>query len=414
MRDDFNLIAHQVHGLTTLDIELSKLCVRDSWREIAERNLWSWRLRRGIIPLSAPYSIGTVSISAPFTSTIDGVGTAWDATMIGRQFRLSVTNPFYTIVDVPSPTALTIDPPWGGDTIASSTYSITSSYWTAPDDFFSLLSVTDSIRAWRLNLNVDQAMLDLYDPRRSSMGQPILLSPLDYSTSYSGRVYPVVRAYGSGSSPASYGSYTGVSDALFAIRIITGGAVGVATFQWHRDSLAFSSTTTTSSIGNLLSDGVGVSWPSSGTFVSGDVFIIRTSTQANPGSPRFEIYPSPQSTSLLPFYYVTTYSDLDDAGVTLPRYIPGTLVKEGALARAARIPNTIERPNPYAQIARAEAHENAFASLLAQEMQNDEEVFCRSISSDVSLPFAPFPWSRMAGGQLPIDFDPLFIYPSFR
>jgi hypothetical protein len=412
MRDDFITIASQTHAQTTLDIELCKLGVRDSWRELLQRNAeWSWLLKRGIVTLPTPYTTGLATFTQ-YSNTVTGSGTAWDASMIGRQIRSGIGDPFYTVIDVPSPTSLLITPAWADTTsLTPSAYSIFSAYLTVPDDFFSFVVVKDPQRSWRLNLHVDQTVLDFFDPKRSSTGQPVCLSAVDYSPSYAGKVYPAIQATGTGGAPLASGTYFGATDAVFVVQITSTGIVDVATFQWKKDNGAWTTGVPASSLGNILSEGVALTWPTGVSFTNGDVFVVRTSSVSNPGLPRYEIYPYPSQQTILHFQYLATYPDLDDPNVTLPRYIPGNVIKEGALAKVARIPGTNAKSNPYAQRARAENHEARFDVMISELMRQDQEVFCRSVQQDVGLPFAPLPW--MFAGQ-PLDYDPPYIYPIYR
>lgn len=414
MRDDFSTIASQVYAATgqQIDYGLCEMAVRDSFRELRERVNWSWLLKRGVLTLAAPYSIGLASFTQ-YGSTVTGSGTSWTASMIGRQIRSGIGDPYYTITSVVSSTSLTIDPPWAdSSSLTPSAYSIFTGYIVPPDDFFSFVVVKDPQRTHRLHLNIDQSALDLYDPRRSSTGQPILLSPVDYAPSYSGRVYgtvPVLQSSSTNPYPTAAGTYTGSADALFVVQILLGGAVDTATFRWKKDSASsWTSGGVCSSLGNILPEGVGLSWLA-GTYVASDTFVIRTSAVSNPGLPRFEPWPKPSAQIVLQFQYLSRYPDLDEPGTVLPRFIPGNVVKEGAYAKVARLPGTDAKPNPFAQIARAENYENRFDSMIVELMRQDEEVFVQSIQDDSMLPLFPLPWAYGArSSDFDYPFDPYY------
>jgi hypothetical protein len=409
-RDTFLSIANEVHDQTGLDIELCKIVVRDSWREIGERNNWSWLMRTAALTLPAPYAVGTVTANQYDTNLTFGGGAAVTTAMIGMQFRTDNNSPIYTLNDVdPVGQTAVLDKPFAQSNLVAGGYSIFPAYITPPSDFFSWISAVDIQRSWRLNINVPRVQLDFYDARRTSQGSPILLSFIDYTRAYNGKVYSVVQVAGAGPKPTSGGIYMGPDDALYTIKITGGGVADTATFQWKKNEGAFSANIVCSSIVNSIDAGMVVTWPA-GTFINGDTFVIRTTSQSSPGLPRFEIYPYPSSQTILPIYYWSRYSDINDPNTTLPPFVPGNYIKEGALGKAARISGTDAKPNPYAQIARAEHHEDQFQSFIAELQRNDEEVSPTDVGFD--LPYAPLPWS--IGGmfnQLPRDFDPLFIYP---
>lgn len=399
MPDDCLVIASQVRAATSLqlDIELCKLFVRDAFSELKERTLWSWLIRHGSVVIPAPYATGTVSFENG-SNVATGTGTAWDRSMIGRQFRTDTETPLYTVTDVTAAGTAYMDTAWQSADISTTAYQIIQAYWTPPhDDFFSFITVVDPFRPAQLSLNIDQSFLDSFDPRRTSVSRPVVLSPFDYAPTYNGTITPALQVVGSGTKPAVSGVYAGPNSAFFTVQLLSTGIGGVATFRWRKNEDAWSATTTSSAtIGNILPEGLTVSWSPTLSYTSGDTFVSRATTAAYPAAPRFELYPYAGTNITLRYQYLCRYPELDVAG--LPRYIPAHVVKEGALGRAARTSSTDERPNPYAQRARAENHEDRFNIQVAELMRQDEEVFARSVQQSISLPFAPLPWGRQFAG----------------
>lgn len=408
MRDTFDSIAAEVRATTTLDIELCRIAVRDAFRELRDFVNWSWLIKRGVMTIPAAYSTGTASL-VQYSDLVNGSGVTWDSSMIGRQFRTSIDDPFYTIIDVLSTTVARISPAWAGSNITASSYSIFTAYITPPEDFVSFISVKDAQHSWRLNTDVDQSVLDSYDAKRSSSSaQPFCLSLVDYAASYNGKVGPTVVVFENGGMrPSSSGSYTGATDAIFVIVFEFDGPIDVATFKWKKNNGNFTTGVVASSLGNILPEGVTLTWATAGDATLGDTYVLRTTAISNPGLPRFELYPYPTSQTILHYQYLSSYPDISDANVQLPIYISGHIIKEGALGRVARIPGTDDKPNPYAQRARGENHEERFVNMLTEAARRDEEVFCRSIQSDLAFPYAPMPWGQS------YNFDPLSIYPGF-
>lgn len=93
----------------------------------AKRRAWHakpWRERRavGTLLTVAPYTTGTVTTDG--TTTVTGSGTTWTSAMIGRKFSLGLSQPWYTISDVPSGTELTLDRAVLEDDVSGGTYIV--------------------------------------------------------------------------------------------------------------------------------------------------------------------------------------------------------------------------------------------------------------------------------------------------
>lgn len=400
MSDTCLQIASEVRAATSLqlDIELCKVFVRDTFSEIKERTLWSWLIKHGSVVIPAPYSTGTVSFENG-SNIATGTDTVWDRTMIGRQFRTSTETPLYTITDVPTTGVAYMDNAWQGADIANTAYQIIQAYWTPPhDDFFSFITIVDPFRPCQLNLNIDQSFLDSFDPRRTSVSRPVLLSPFDYAPTYNGTVTAALQVVGTGERPTISGTYSGPNSAFYTVQLLSTGIGGVATFRWRKNEEAWMTATSNVAIGNLLPEGIVVSWAADLFYTSGDTFVSRATAVSSPDLPRFELYPYAGTDIVLRYQYVCRYPNLDLPTTQLPRYIPAHVIKEGALGRAARTSGTDERPNPYAQRARAENHEDRFNVQVAELMRQDEEVFARSVQHTISLPYAPLPWGVGVAG----------------
>lgn len=98
-------------------------------------------------------------------------------------------------------------------------------------------------------------------------------------------------------------------------------------------------------------------------------------TVNTPPLPRYEVWPSVQSQYVLSFLYEKRTDDLTDAGAQLPRYIPGNVLLEWALAECAKWPGpSKDRPNPYFNLGLADRHERAFEAQVAELIRQDEEI----------------------------------------
>lgn len=279
--------------------------VRWSFRQVVERKKWSWLMKRGEFILPAQYTTGQATV-VNGSNAVTGVGTAWTASMIGRQFRVGLTTPIYTIASVPGPTSLVLDDLWGGPSTTTN-YQIYYCYLIPPSDFHSLVVAWDPNFSWKLWTDeVRQEDLAIFDGQRAWQGTPYVIADFDYTS------------------------------------VQLGGAA------------------------------------------------------ISPPHPRFEIWPHQTAQYVVPFIYESRPPDLDDAGATLPRYINGDTLMEGALARCAMWPGpSAETRNPYFNLTLAKQHEDRFKEQLNALERQDEEVYSRDVWYDNywKWPNAPLPFA---------------------
>jgi len=170
---------------------LARDWVANSFRRVAERRPWSWLIKQGQFVTYPLYHTGVATVATGST-TATGVATAWDSTLVGRQFRLTTTSPIYTILTVDAGAqTLTLDLPWGG---ASTTigYEIYNAYASPPSDFNYFLTVWDPNFNWQLHTGISQTELNAWDAQRSNRGQAYLVAPRDYYTP-AGETVPLPR-----------------------------------------------------------------------------------------------------------------------------------------------------------------------------------------------------------------------------
>jgi len=277
--------------------------VRWAFREVIEKQKWSWSIKPSQFVIPNMVSAGTATVTNN-SNQVTGTGTSWSASLIGQQFRTSNLTPIYTITNVVGQT-LTLDNVWGDTTAVNTGYKIYLAYVIPPLDFHAFISVFDPRFSWQLWTTVKQDALNMYDAQRASQGTPYVVADLDY----------------------------------------TNLALGGATI--------------------------------------------------NPPIPRFEIWPHIQSAYVIPFLYEARYPDLDDAGATLPRFITGDVLLEGALAQVTRWPGPDrEHPNPAFNLALSKMHTDLFDKKVKELQRQDEEVYMRDVyyESGPVWPMAPLPF----------------------
>ncbi len=110
-----------------------------------------------------------------------------------------------------------------------------------------------------------------------------------------------------------------------------------------------------------------------------------------PPVPRYELWPHIKSQYVMPFLYETRWTDLESGGV-LPRYIRGDVLKEMALANAARWPGPGEdKKSPYFNLNLAAMHEARAERMINMLEVQDDEVWEQDIwYSCANLPFMPW------------------------
>jgi len=219
--DTFTGIVGEVTSIArAADIGAARIWVRNAFRRLNEKRIWSWLVKREQVVLPASYTTGTVTVTADST-TVTGSGTTWTVDMQGRQFRVG-DGAIHEVTKVNSTTSLEIYPAWGGSTASAQSYEISQIYITVPDDFLGWISVVDfTNNSRRLKLHYDQRKLDKRDPQRTSSGTPALLSGVNYTTIAAGKVFGLIQVRGSGQKPTAAGTYSGFNEAIFTLEITT-------------------------------------------------------------------------------------------------------------------------------------------------------------------------------------------------
>ena len=164
-----------------LPIPLAEQFIRDRYRRILERRDWSATRVEAEFLLNAQNSTGTVEIVRG-DDLVFGTGTAFVATDIGRQFKVGVGSPVYTVIDVDTlAQRLTLDRPVGVNSGTGLPFRIFSGYVVPPTDFLRFLTVTDPLQGWRLRHWITAEELNSIDPQRNFFGQPYDLADRMYS-----------------------------------------------------------------------------------------------------------------------------------------------------------------------------------------------------------------------------------------
>ena len=161
--------------------------IRNSFRRISERRLWSYLIGYQQLIFHDEVTAGTVTVTFGL-NTVTGNATAaaaWSSALIGRQFRIGTSSPILDIINVttvvnPNDT-LTLGDVWGSTTAAGVGYEIYDAYLTVPTDFKSFQSVYDPAYNFQLWTNrYTQADLTAWDAQRANAGNPYAVIFRDY------------------------------------------------------------------------------------------------------------------------------------------------------------------------------------------------------------------------------------------
>jgi hypothetical protein len=166
--------------------------IQQRYTSILDQLSWS-RLRvDAILETTAPYSDGTVAVTAGSVD-VTLTGGTWTAPMTGRSFRVSGRSEFYGFTQTGDATG-TLDRPYEGDTAAVASYSLFQRIYTLPaacrvldDDAFS-----GAVGRFR---RLSRAQLDDAAPNRPTSGTPqIWASSFDANSAMQVELYPIPGA----------------------------------------------------------------------------------------------------------------------------------------------------------------------------------------------------------------------------
>jgi hypothetical protein len=109
--------------------------------------------------------------------------------------------------------------------------------------------------------------------------------------------------------------------------------------------------------------------------------------------PRFELWPHQTAQYVYALLYEARPTDLQDSGATLPFYVRGDALLEGALAMAARWPGPdADHKNPYFNIQLASMHDARFEQMVMELEKQDDNTYEDDVSylAPTNYPFVPF------------------------
>jgi hypothetical protein len=94
----------------------ARQAINDSYREICQFADWQFLLDRLDLPMFQPYTTGTVT-ATPGSTTVTGVGTAWDPAWFNKKITLTGDPSEKEIIEVTAPGTLQLRYPYAGTAV---------------------------------------------------------------------------------------------------------------------------------------------------------------------------------------------------------------------------------------------------------------------------------------------------------
>jgi len=176
-----------------MDPEAVKQQLNAHIRKIYDRRTWYGLMVRGQIATTG-FILGGACTVTNGTNLVQGIGTAWDYSVVGKQFRNGYNSPPYTIIQVdPVNQVLALEMPWASPSISPASYFIQQNYYPIGPNIKYIHTAKNLLMAWRLQLGMNQQSLDSIDPWRVSTLSPSALvqMPPDANGNYQVELYPV-------------------------------------------------------------------------------------------------------------------------------------------------------------------------------------------------------------------------------
>ena len=153
----------------SVDPMLAGRWINNYYRQIIDMRSWYGLKVRGQIQVPAPYSQGTCTVTNN-SQTVIGIGTGWNPTLVGQQFRVNFTYPYQTIVAVnPAIQTLTLDMPFAGPTQTAG-YMVLAAYFALDGNIKRMSWAVNQMMGWDMKVNVPVEAINRWDVWRTFLG----------------------------------------------------------------------------------------------------------------------------------------------------------------------------------------------------------------------------------------------------
>ncbi|MDI6787555.1 MAG: hypothetical protein QME51_04215 [Planctomycetota bacterium] len=131
-------IKRRLKNVTTETISAIELAINNYYFQLWNKNNWWFARREFSMDTIVPYETGTISVTQD-SATVTGSGTAWTSAMKDRKLVVDSDNKAYAIKTVGSPTSITLETVYKGDTASGKSYKIYKSVYRLDDRVFKML-----------------------------------------------------------------------------------------------------------------------------------------------------------------------------------------------------------------------------------------------------------------------------------
>jgi hypothetical protein len=153
-----------------LDFEQAIRLINNAYRRTLDSRNWYGLLTYGQVVVPQCYTTGQAVVT-PLSPIVTGIGTAWNSTMVGLQFRAGFTTPIYTIVAVDTGAqTLTLNLVWGGQNAQTTGYSIFQNICSLGPNIKFCLSMVNQRQGYKLQVRWPRQYVDSFDVWRATTG----------------------------------------------------------------------------------------------------------------------------------------------------------------------------------------------------------------------------------------------------
>ena len=162
-------------------------------------NNWPWAHRRGYLLTHAPYTTGSVSITAAARTTVTGASTLWATAVTGMGFNnaraggkmiFSGSNEVYEVSSVTNDTSIVLVNSWTGAALSAATYTYFEDEYALASDFLRPVDMQNFSLDWEIPF-IGALEFRRRFPRNSIYGKPRTATLIQLG--FSGSTTPRIR-----------------------------------------------------------------------------------------------------------------------------------------------------------------------------------------------------------------------------
>jgi hypothetical protein len=151
------------------DPQVAGRLLNNRYRSIIDRRSWYGLKVRGQIVIPEINATGQ-AVTVMGSNTVTGIGTNWNVTLVGTQFRQAFTNEWQTITAVNATAqTLQLDFPYPGPS-ATGPFQITQVYIVMGGNIKRIIWATNSQQGWPINVRTTVKSLNEWDTWRIALG----------------------------------------------------------------------------------------------------------------------------------------------------------------------------------------------------------------------------------------------------